>query len=49
VWKGDANPPAARCAAFQTLLVRAVEWVATGNVTSPVPEDFPEANAVRLR
>jgi hypothetical protein len=39
-WKDQKNPPAIRCVAFRTLLVRALEWLATGETTSPVPEDF---------
>lgn len=49
VWKGAPNPPAIRCVGFQTLLVRATEWLATGKVTSPVPRDFPTAEKVSLR
>lgn len=37
------------CVGFQTLLARGVEWAATGDVTLPVPEDFPTATEIRLR
>jgi type 1 glutamine amidotransferase len=30
-----------KCAGFITTLLRGTEWVATGEVTIPVPEDFP--------
>jgi len=30
------------CAGFRTILLRGSEWAATGEVTHPVPEDFPE-------
>ena len=43
------NNPAMQCAGFQTLLLRGVEWTATGKVTQPVPEDFPTAERVSLR
>jgi type 1 glutamine amidotransferase len=33
-----------KCVGFQTLLLRGTEWAATGEVTIPVPEDFPTAN-----
>ena len=41
--------PAMQCAGFQTLLLRGAEWAATGEVTQPVPSDFPSADAVSLR
>ena len=36
------------CVGFQTTLVRGAEWAATGKVTTPVPENFPEADAVSM-
>jgi len=41
VWKGDTNPPSMRCVAFQTLLIRAVQWLGGKGVTWPVPSNFP--------
>ncbi len=32
-----------KCVGFLTTLLRGTEWAATGEVTIPVPEDFPEA------
>ncbi|MBW8865642.1 MAG: ThuA domain-containing protein [Verrucomicrobia bacterium] len=49
VWKGDTNPPAMRCAAVQTIIPRAVQWLAQRPVTIPVPQDFPGTNAVSVR
>jgi len=49
VWKGEANPPALRCAAVQTIIPRAVQWLAGRPVTFPVPADFPGTNTVSLR
>ncbi len=49
VWKDATNPPAARCVAFQTLLIRAIEWLDDGKVTWPLPDDFPDASHIRLR
>lgn len=43
------NNPAMQCAGFQTLLLRGAEWAATGEVTQPVPNDFPTNAAVSLR
>ena len=49
VWKGDVNPPALRCAAVQTIIPRAVQWLAKKPVTIPVPADFPGTNTVSVR
>ena len=48
IWHNDSNPPGARCVAFQTMLVRAVEWLGRGVVTSEIPGDFPNDRAVSL-
>lgn len=48
LWK-DNPDTALRCAGFQTLFVRGVEWAATGAVTHPVPNHFPTESAVSLR
>lgn len=49
LWKGDTYPPAYQCVAFQTSLIRAVEWLATGKVSYPVPRNFPGRDSVSLR
>ena len=49
LWKGDTYPQAYRCAGYQTTVIRATEWVATGRVTYPVPSDFPTADRPSLR
>ena len=49
LWTGDVNPPAFRCAAFQTILVRALRWLAGREVESTVPSDFPTEATVSLR
>jgi hypothetical protein len=38
-----------RCAGYQTTFARGVEWAATGNVTLPVPGDFPGPDSLSLR
>jgi len=38
-----------RCAGFQTVLERGTEWAASGEVTLPVPADFPGLEAVSAR
>ena len=49
VWKGDVNPQSMRCAAVQTIIPRAVQWLAGRPVTIPVPADFPGTNRVSVR
>ena len=48
LWK-DGPETALQCAGFQTLLCRGVEWAATGNVTIPIPADFPTETKASLR
>ena len=45
----DGPDTALRCAGFQTLFLRGVEWAATGQVTQPVPADFPSPAKASLR
>ena len=49
VWKGDVQPLSMRDAAVQTIIPRALEWLARRPVSYPVPNDFPTANAVSVR
>ena len=50
IWKTDDGiPDRVRCVGFQTSLIRATEWLATGAVSYPVPDDFPSKDAVSLR
>ena len=37
------------CVGFITTFLRGTEWAATGEVTIPVPEDFPTANKESIR
>jgi len=49
---GHANEPpltAVECVGFITTFQRGAEWAATGDVTQPVPEDFPTATEVSRR
>ncbi len=41
VWTGEVNPETMRCVGIQTTLIRALEWLATGKVTWPLPSPFP--------
>lgn len=38
-----------RCVGFRTLLYRSCEWLATGECITPIPEDFPTAEAPSKR
>jgi type 1 glutamine amidotransferase len=49
VWKGDIQPASMRCAGEQTLILRALQWLAKRPVTVPIPNDFPTATAVSIR
>ena len=50
IWNTDTGiPDRVLCAGFQTSLVRAAEWLATGAVSYPVPSDFPGESAISLR
>lgn len=49
VWKGDVQPVTVRDAAVQTLLVRALQWLARRPVDFPVPADFPTETATSVR
>jgi uncharacterized protein len=49
VWRGDVQPVTVRDAAVQTLLVRALQWLARRPVSWPVPADFPTATATSVR
>src|SRR5687768_7058651 len=48
LWKGETYPPAYRCVGYQTTVIRATEWLATGKVTYPVPINFPTKAAPSL-
>ena len=50
IWGNDVGiPERVLCVGFQTGLIRAAEWLATGAVSYPVPDDFPSEAAISLR
>ena len=50
IWQSDIGvPDRVLCVGFQTSLIRAAEWVATGTVSYPVPDEFPSEAAIVLR
>lgn len=48
-WKNDKDGPALKCAGFQTIFTRSIEWLATDKVTIAKPDDFPTKDAVSTR
>ena len=40
---------AMHCAGIQVTLLRGAEWAATGQVTQPVPDNFPTETTISLR
>ena len=48
-WKDQQNPEGMRCAAFQTEMVRALQWLAKRKVDASLPKDFPGTETVSLR
>ena len=42
------SDPALRCVGLQTVITRAIEWLATDKVTIPIPDNFPTADEVSL-
>ncbi|MBI1177820.1 ThuA domain-containing protein [bacterium] len=49
VWRGDTQPERMRCAGLQTVVVRALQWLADRPTNFPVPPDFPTADRVSIR
>ena len=45
----EGGGPAMQCAGFIETLQRGAEWAVTGNVTQPLPWDFPSSAGVVLR
>jgi len=48
LWQGDTYPVGYRCIGFQTILIRATEWLATGKTTYKVPGTFPTKDKIEL-
>ena len=48
LWKNGPDT-AMRCVGFQTMLIRGVEWAASGKVSYAVPDEFPTASEIKLR
>ncbi len=48
LWDGQEDDRALRCVGLRTLLQRSTEWLATGAVTLPVPENFPTEGEISV-
>ena len=49
LWRDQEDPVGFRCAAFQTELHRAIEWLARQKVDKSLPNDFPGMKKISLR
>jgi hypothetical protein len=49
VEKGETQPERMRCAGLQTIVVRAVLWLAKRETAFPVPVDFPTTEKISVR
>lgn len=49
VWSDQTEPDGTRCAAFQTIMVRALKWLAGRDPGSTTPTDFPGTTSTSLR
>ena len=49
LWKNQVIPTGLRCAGFQTVFVRALQWLAHRTVDTNLPQDFPGVGAPSLR
>ncbi len=48
-WKNQDNPPGVQDVAFQTLMMRAIQWLAGKPVTQTVPANFPTETTTSLQ
>jgi len=49
LWQGEIYPPAYRCVGYQTTVIRATQWLATGKVSYPIPHNFPTRSSQSLK
>jgi type 1 glutamine amidotransferase len=49
VWHDDSQPERMRCAGVQTLLIRALWWLAGRTTALPAPADFPTETSTSIR
>ncbi|MEE9369267.1 MAG: ThuA domain-containing protein [Pontiella sp.] len=49
VWKDQHEPKGVRCAGFQTLMPRVVQWLAGREPDAGIPDDFPTDQSAHLK
>jgi type 1 glutamine amidotransferase len=49
LWQDETYPLSYRCIGFQTTMIRVAEWLATSDVTYPIPENFPSKDQISIR
>jgi type 1 glutamine amidotransferase len=49
VWADQTDPKGMKCAAFQTIMVRALKWLAGRDPGDACPSDFPAPDKISLR
>lgn len=49
LWGRQEDTTALRCIGLRTLLQRSTEWLATGEVTTPIPDNFPGPDRVSVK
>lgn len=49
VWADQTDPKGMHCVAFQTIMVRALKWLAGRDPGDTTPADFPKPDAISLR
>ena len=49
VWAGQSDPKGVKCVAFQTIMVRALKWLAGRDSGYGCPPDFPTVDGISLR
>ena len=47
-WNGQTDWDGLYCVGFQTIFSRSVEYAATGNVSLPIPKEFPSADQISV-
>lgn len=49
LWKHQVWPPSMRCAAFQQIMVRALQWLSDSQIDNFVATDFPTSERIKLK
>ena len=47
-WPNQEDVRAYKCVGFRTMITRGLEWLTTGDVKTPVPDNFPTADELSL-